>query len=289
MSETEDRRFYVYVHKKATTGEVFYVGKGVKSRATSKHSRSLYWNNTVNKHGFTVEKVLKDLTNEEACTEEIKLIAKLKEEGTKLCNISDGGETGPGLKGKDHPNFDKTVYIFYKHLWTNEIGVDYYLKEEGTCYELHQKHGTIGKGNKFSAVASGNDLTGNGWALTKEAAKYCQVKNCEISLWHPKHGWQTGTKNWFVGIFKLSSKAIERLLKGKYHKASGFSLKEYNAFGKFKGSLVKLQNVKTKEVFTGTRKEFFEKFNIKTCSLKDLFRSNSRSKTCHGWQILRED
>lgn len=284
MSETEDRRFYVYVHKKATTGEVFYVGKGRGYRATAAYCRSLHWKNIVKKHGFTVERVLQNLTNEQACAEEIKLIAKFREEGVNLCNISAGGEMGSGLTGKNHPCFDGTVYTFFKHLWTNEIGLDCYLKEEGTCYELQQKYLT-----NFSRIANGTRNIDKGWALTKAAAKSCQTKNSEISLWHPEHGWQKGTRKWFVNTFKLDEISILNVLKGKYHKASGFALKEYDPFSRFKGSLVKLQNVKTKEVFTGTRKEFCEKFNIKTCSLKDLFRSDSRSKTCHGWQILRED
>ncbi len=283
MSETEDRRFYVYVHKKATTGEVFYVGKGAKSRATSKQGRNLHWKNTANKHGFTVEKVLDNLTNEQACTEEIKLIAKLREEGISLCNIADGGETGPGLKGKDNPSFDPTIYTFYKYSGTDELGADCYQKVEGTCYDLQQKYGM-----RFSRLVRGHRNIENGWALTKESAKYCRVRNKEVTLWHPEHGWLSGTRNWFKTNFNLESGFLSLLIQGKEQKAKGFALKEYEPFGKFKGLTVKLYNIKTKEVFTGTRKEFSEKFSIGLASVYALFRNNSRSETCHGWQILKE-
>ena len=47
--------FYVYVHRTADTGRIFYVGKGTKNRAWTKGSRNLHWRNIVNKHGYTVE------------------------------------------------------------------------------------------------------------------------------------------------------------------------------------------------------------------------------------------
>ena len=47
--------YYVYLHRKATTGEVFYVGKGCKNRAWSSGGRSRLWKYIVNKHGYTVE------------------------------------------------------------------------------------------------------------------------------------------------------------------------------------------------------------------------------------------
>ena len=51
--------YYVYLHRKKTTGEVFYVGKGSGKRAWDNHGRSDPWRKTVSKHGKIVE-ILQD-------------------------------------------------------------------------------------------------------------------------------------------------------------------------------------------------------------------------------------
>lgn len=47
--------FYVYLHRRATDGRVFYVGKGVSTRAWRKDKRNQHWKNIVKKHGYIVE------------------------------------------------------------------------------------------------------------------------------------------------------------------------------------------------------------------------------------------
>ncbi len=49
--------FYVYLHKKKTTGEVFYVGKGCGNRAWVKFNRSVEWQAVVLNCGYYVELV----------------------------------------------------------------------------------------------------------------------------------------------------------------------------------------------------------------------------------------
>jgi NUMOD3 motif len=91
-----DKQFYVYVHMKATDDSVFYVGKGSKYRSTSKNGRSEHWHRIVNKHGLIVEIVKNNLSFEESNSYEIYLIAKLRNEGCNLCNLTDGGEGSSG-------------------------------------------------------------------------------------------------------------------------------------------------------------------------------------------------
>ena len=50
--------FYVYLHTRNDTGEIFYVGKGKKSRASSKRGRNDYWNNIVTKAGGFTSKLI---------------------------------------------------------------------------------------------------------------------------------------------------------------------------------------------------------------------------------------
>lgn len=95
------RNYYVYVHRKADTGEVFYVGKGFGRRAFRKSSRSVFWNKIVEKHGYTIEFIQTGIQEWYAFELEAELIAyygrrDIDEEGT-LCNLSDGGEGNSGM------------------------------------------------------------------------------------------------------------------------------------------------------------------------------------------------
>lgn len=49
------QKFYVYIHRRASDGSVFYVGKGNRYRAWSRHSRNKKWKACVEEHGFLVE------------------------------------------------------------------------------------------------------------------------------------------------------------------------------------------------------------------------------------------
>lgn len=88
-------KFFVYLHRKSTNNEVFYVGKGCRYRHNSKWGRSQYWHNTVNKYGYTAEIVKHNLTQDQAYKLEIQLIKKYKREN--LCNLTDGGDGAPGV------------------------------------------------------------------------------------------------------------------------------------------------------------------------------------------------
>lgn len=88
--------FYVYLHRRATDGRVFYVGKGNSNRADSLKSRSQYWKNIVSKHGYTVEFVQRDIQEWYAFELEKELIAYYGREN--LCNLTDGGEGSSGFR-----------------------------------------------------------------------------------------------------------------------------------------------------------------------------------------------
>ena len=94
----------VYIHRKATNGEVFYVGAGTEERANKKSPsvRSVCWTKTFKKHGVTVEIVRKGLSAEEAFGIEEELIELIgrKDKGLgTLVNRNDGlaGGGGRGL------------------------------------------------------------------------------------------------------------------------------------------------------------------------------------------------
>lgn len=93
--------YYVYLHRRGDNNEVFYVGKGRGRRATCRHSRNRWWKAVVSKHGFIVEYVERELSEDEAFDLEIELIKFYRDCGHALCNISSGGDGASGTKRTD--------------------------------------------------------------------------------------------------------------------------------------------------------------------------------------------
>lgn len=124
--------FYVYVHRKQSDNNIFYVGKGKDYRAFSKKSRNKHWHNIVNKHGLKVEVVLNNLTENQALNLEIELIKFYGLDN--LCNMTNGGDGVSGLKHSDktknklrelsikqfsNPDFLNQHKIREKNKWSN--------------------------------------------------------------------------------------------------------------------------------------------------------------------------
>ena len=86
--------FYVYIHRRNDTGEIFYVGEGTVKyrRAYQKTCRNPHWANVSKKHGYTVEIWSYWPDQQSAFEEEIKVIAFLKSLGVQLTNKTAGGE-----------------------------------------------------------------------------------------------------------------------------------------------------------------------------------------------------
>lgn len=85
----------VYIHRRKTTGKLFYVGIGDREkRAYDTNGRNPYWKNIYNKHGRTVEILEEGITREQACELEVFLIALIGK--SNLANLTDGGEGKAG-------------------------------------------------------------------------------------------------------------------------------------------------------------------------------------------------
>ena len=80
----------VYIHRKATNNEVFYIGMGTVKRSKAKDSRSEFWQSVVKKHNYNIEVVAYDLTLSEALELEAFLVSIYGLEN--LCNHTTGGE-----------------------------------------------------------------------------------------------------------------------------------------------------------------------------------------------------
>ncbi len=94
------KNILVYRHRTLDTHEVFYIGIGSLKRSKTKHNRSSYWNNIVNKHGYYIEIIQEGLNWEEACELEELLILEYGRRDLNtgcLVNLTNGGEGSPGV------------------------------------------------------------------------------------------------------------------------------------------------------------------------------------------------
>lgn len=82
--------YYVYAHYTLDTNKLFYIGKGKKDRASSKNKRNQYWFKIVNKHGYRIEFLNRNLTEIDAYNLEIKYIEQFQ----PRCNFTKGGTGG---------------------------------------------------------------------------------------------------------------------------------------------------------------------------------------------------
>jgi len=122
---------YVYQHIRLDTDEVFYIGIGSDKKYNRAHAikgrRNPHWHNVVNKVGYRVEILSDNISWEDACKEEkrlIKLYGRIADGGI-LTNITKGGDGVWGMrqdkelldrlskinKGAGNPMFGKTHTI----------------------------------------------------------------------------------------------------------------------------------------------------------------------------------
>lgn len=100
----EERKSYVYRHRRLDTNEVFYVGfsEGNKEnyqRAKTKFGRNPHWTRIVKIHGFNWEIIADNLSVDEAQELEIFVISlygRLDKKEGLLVNMADGGEGNLG-------------------------------------------------------------------------------------------------------------------------------------------------------------------------------------------------
>lgn len=91
-----DTTYYTYVHKRATTGEPFYYGRGKANRAFDPE-RNRWYAFVVKKHGRIVEILSTGLTEDKSRVEEVRLIAEARTRGENIVNQTEGGD---GISGE---------------------------------------------------------------------------------------------------------------------------------------------------------------------------------------------
>jgi hypothetical protein len=120
--KTQEKDKCLYMHTRKSDGRIFYIGIGSHDRAYDFINRGEWWKGVYKKNGVLV-KILKDnLSLEEACDLEIKMIAfygRIKPHPNNpnygcLINLTDGGEGGNGREWTE----EQKEYL--SSLWTEE-------------------------------------------------------------------------------------------------------------------------------------------------------------------------
>tara|TARA_R110002050_G_scaffold248191_1_gene385988 strand:- start:568 stop:1536 length:969 start_codon:yes stop_codon:yes gene_type:complete len=137
----------VYIHRKATNREVFYVGIGTPERPYRKSptSRSEFWHKIVNKHGYNIEVIHTGLSWEDACDIEedlIELIGRRDIGLGTLVNLTNGGDGTLGAVWSDERRARASKYL-REVLWTDErkaeAAANYTQEMRDAMSEMHRR------------------------------------------------------------------------------------------------------------------------------------------------------
>lgn len=93
--------YFVYLHRRASDGLPFYVGKGTKYRERDKHNRSDWWKRVVEKHGYFIEILHQSLDEDTSKLLEVMEINNHRACGYPMVNRNNGGDGNHGWVPSD--------------------------------------------------------------------------------------------------------------------------------------------------------------------------------------------
>ena len=297
--------FYVYLHKKKTTGEVFYVGKGCRDRAWVFNNRNPFWEAVYEKHGCTVEIVADNLQEWYALELEILLIDYYGKRNTgdgPLVNLKAGGD---GVSGEASPRLDREIYTF-NNLKTGEQFI-------GTRAQFNKKFPEV----QLNGIMAGFSKTSKNWAvegfLTKDevlastlgyVGKYGKRVDNKVYTFVQLLTGKTFnfTRHELVEFDKnLVGVNISDLISGNRRTLKGWAMSETldkfsieHLLNPLKGercaradrATYEFKNLLTEEYFVGTRTEFKKRYQIDPFQ---LFLKERPSLTVKNWCLSQNE
>lgn len=219
--------FYVYVHRRASDGRVFYVGRGRKRRAWVKGRRTTHWQRVVQKHGLCVQIVVSGL--DETCAFSIERMIIAKYGRSNLVNRTEGGEGTSGNvvteEAKEHlrrVNTGKIVSAETRQK-ISDASKGRHISEE------HRR--AVGRSNaarpasekQKAAVARANALRQVSDETRMKIGEALRDQT-QYTLVHEDHGSVTGTMFYFRETYGADCSNLRRLLNGKSLSCKGWRL-----------------------------------------------------------------
>ena len=162
----QENNYCVYVHKKKTTGEIFYVGSGTKDRASSGSCRSKSWNSVVASCGFNIEIIFTNLSKKESLRIEKEVYSQLKDSYT--------------LVNKRHPGTLRDVCIEY-------LRRNFYYDETSPTLLRHKIDKASGRKHSNILVRKG-DVAGTISGSTRSIGVKRLVYPIHRIIWMLHHG-----------------------------------------------------------------------------------------------------
>lgn len=277
--------YYVYLHRKATTGEIFYVGKGKGKRAWSRRSRNKFWKVVEKKHGFIVEIFMDNLQEWYALELERELICQYgrRNNGTGvLTNITDGGEGVAGLEhtlenklkaslrssGMNNPQADQKEYHFI-NIYTEEVFI-------GTRVAISQY---IGK--SVTDLFNSRTYSIHGWKLAGTRER-CKHDTTVYTFKHKTGHVFTGNRKDFKNEFGINPKPL-------FGNSPKLTVKDWYLFENetqvravwpYQYRVIKAKHV-SGDIFEGTLETFSAVYGF---SIGKLFHKSPRNLTWKGWR-----
>lgn len=223
---------YVYLHRRATNDEVFYVGKGTHPRRAYRHdSRNAHWYRVVAKHGLTVEVHRTDLEENFAFYLERFLIGVY---GDQLVNKTSGGEGTIGFKhsdteclnrrlrrlGKPRPDMagENSVFCRYPQLLERLTGNNNPMKDP----EIAAKNAAIRRGKPNKKVADAQRGVPKPWM---HGEKHFNAKSVTCVETGHRFTYVNQAVCWLISIGKQKAthSPITQCCSGKRKSAYGFT------------------------------------------------------------------
>jgi len=188
----------LYAHRKKTDGSIFYVGIGTEKRPYTNKSRNDYWHNTVNRYGYYVDILSKELSIEDALELEEFVICELgrKDLGNgNLVNLNNGGKGNLQVSDLTKKKMSKSAIgrtAWNKGLPMSEEqkaklskireGVTSPRKGVKLTEETREKIRKANLGGKSSSAKSVyNTKTNETFETIKQAAKYMNINYRTLS------------------------------------------------------------------------------------------------------------
>lgn len=276
----------MYLHKKKTNGEVFYVGKGTKGRAWLFKNRNQLWTKIYEKYGCEVEILADNLQEWYAYELETSLIdyhGKIVDGDGTLANFADGGGCP---SGEGSIRRDRKKYTFINLLTSERITADR-LEFSKLCPDV-----------PLNGLLAGSAKTSKNWTvegrlIEKEIIAF-------RSKYSGRYGKRVDNKTYsFVSIKKgevvnctrhdlveldpnLLDANLSSLIIGDVRTCKGWAMAESlqhfslehlanpikgDRCGNADKSVYTFKNLKTGEIFEGTRSEFKQVYNIDVWTL----------------------
>ena len=230
---------YVYLHRKETDNEVFYVGKGShKNRAYRNDGRNEHWHRVVNKYGKTVE-IFKDNIEENLAfyLEKFLILVYGKE---NLTNKTDGGEGACGFKhskeecenrrlrklgvSRQDVTGDRSIFNRYPYLLDRMYGNSNPMKSK----EVAEKNAAAKRGKKYPKISEAQKGIPKPWNLGAKHFNAISVVCIETGTIFT---YINEAIDWLVslGKTKATHSPITKCCKGTQKSAYGYTWKYFES------------------------------------------------------------